>query len=734
MSLALVQSKDKAVDSKTSPAKPSPHHINNLALDSHHSNIHLQGTIDNPAVQKPLHSGAGFDFAKIGIIQPKLKISQTGDEIEEEADKVVGQIMRMPTSDSIVQMISNKEEGIGRKCDACEMKEDKEEDEKQLRISPKPSTTSTLEGNEEITNEVNNVLSSGGSSLDASIREFMEPRFGYDFSNVKIHTGESAARSVRSVNALAYTVGNDIVFDEGKYMPGAMEGTRLLAHELAHIVQQGPTVDRRNGELTVEVSSSPFEEEAEQAAEYATMGGKATVSHILPNASAVRMQRAEHGTYVSTKGDSLYLNAGAEFYRTWGHPNVKRVSTMADVLDDLDRASGTIDKFRIVSHGTSVGLDRALTLGLLPEVAPASFGKVAASFTTEKLFRERFIEMRLVSEDLFERIYNEMQKDKTAAALLATLGAGKDVPVPESPLGILLRAMVDARFLADVELDTGGGAKIANRAQLEVFNNMRMTTYGGLVENAAPNDKRKDVRDAINMLRRNLPTVISSSNLSFAPLTSQEARELADPFVEGIGGKTQLREELSKSIREGAGGPYLKRLRSVKQKISEKTHIEIRGCNIGKDLDLLDSFRSYFGQPNMLPSISAPDLFQYFFQLAVQTYTHHPNAEAQLETAFTDPTTGLATSFEDLARMKAGEMTRVVDESKLSELAAGSTWRMSTPGPKSGGPTHRWKAVTSNRVTSSNFLRAFSPRPWPRLRPQSGSSLPRYARARRYPG
>ncbi len=673
--LAHLNNKNKAKDSKMSNPAKSPsstaihQRANRYAMDSHDSDvIHLQLTTGNQSVQKPLHLGAEFDFAKIGILQPelKLKISQTGDENEQEADKVVGQIMRMPTSDSIAQMISKKEEGIDRKCNICEMKEDKEENEKQLHISPKPSTTSTMEGNEEITNEVNKVLSIGGSSLDASTREFMEPRFSYNFSNVKIHTGESAARSVRSVDALAYTVGNHIVFNKGMYMPGTVEGRGLLAHELAHIIQQGPAADRLDGDLTVEPSSSPFEEEAEQAAEHVTRGGKATLSRILHNVSVARMQRAEHGTYVSTKGDSSYLDAGAQFYRTWGHPNVKRVSTMADVLDDLDRSRGAIDKFRIVSHGTRLGLE----LGLLPQVAPEEFGKEEASFTTEKRFREHFIEMRLVSEDFFKRIYNEMQKDKTAAALLATLDAGKDVPAPDSPLGILLRAIVDARYLADVELDTGGRAPIANRAQLEVFNNLRMTTYGRLVENAAPKDKRKDVRAAINMLRTNLPTVIASSNLSFAPLTSQEARELADSFVEVIGGKTQLREELSKSIREGAGGPYLKRLRSIKQKISDKTHIEIRGCNVGRDPDLLDSFRSYFGQPAILPSISAPDLYQYFFQLNVQTYSHHPNEEARLETAFTDPTTGLARSFEDLARMKAGEMTRVVEESKLSELAA----------------------------------------------------------------
>lgn len=64
-------------------------------------------------------------------------------------------------------------------------------------------------------------------------------RIGYDFSRVRIHTGEKASASARAVNALAYTVGNDIVFDTGRFAPATTEGRRLLAHELAHVVQQG---------------------------------------------------------------------------------------------------------------------------------------------------------------------------------------------------------------------------------------------------------------------------------------------------------------------------------------------------------------------------------------------------------------------------------------------------------------------------------------------------------------
>jgi len=85
---------------------------------------------------------------------------------------------------------------------------------------------------------VHEVLGSPGQSVDAGTRAFMEPHFGHDFSQVRVHTDTKAAESARAVNALAYTVGRDIVFGEGQYMPGGSEGRGLLAHELTHVIQQ----------------------------------------------------------------------------------------------------------------------------------------------------------------------------------------------------------------------------------------------------------------------------------------------------------------------------------------------------------------------------------------------------------------------------------------------------------------------------------------------------------------
>jgi len=85
---------------------------------------------------------------------------------------------------------------------------------------------------------VSEVLSSPGQPLDSSARAFMQPRFGRDFGDVRVHTGPKASDSARAVNALAYTVGPNIVFAAGQYNPATQEGRRLLAHELAHTVQQ----------------------------------------------------------------------------------------------------------------------------------------------------------------------------------------------------------------------------------------------------------------------------------------------------------------------------------------------------------------------------------------------------------------------------------------------------------------------------------------------------------------
>jgi hypothetical protein len=237
----------------TSAKHSSYNNINNLNRhDSPDHLLYLQRTIGNMAVQRLVrskeHNNAriGFDFSKIAI-QPKLKISQPSDEYEQEADRVAEHVMIMRDSlnSDMPQSNAIDEERISRKCAACEMKQEEEDEDKKLQIiSRKPSTTtdtSDLEAKDEIAKEINNLRLGDGSSLNANTKDFMESRFGYDFGRVRIHTDERAARSANSVNALAYTIGYDIVFGEGQYQPNTLDGIRLLAHELAHVAQQTTT-------------------------------------------------------------------------------------------------------------------------------------------------------------------------------------------------------------------------------------------------------------------------------------------------------------------------------------------------------------------------------------------------------------------------------------------------------------------------------------------------------------
>lgn len=117
--------------------------------------------------------------------------------------------------------------GVDNECAECRNK----------RLSLQRQTTNQV-GPLPIPSIVGDVLHSSGQPLDSAARAFMEPRFGHDFSNVRVHTDARAEESARAVNALAYTVGRDMVFGTGRYAPGTHDGKRLLAHELTHVVQQ----------------------------------------------------------------------------------------------------------------------------------------------------------------------------------------------------------------------------------------------------------------------------------------------------------------------------------------------------------------------------------------------------------------------------------------------------------------------------------------------------------------
>jgi hypothetical protein len=149
------------------------------------------------------------------FFQPKLSIDPVSN-INRNGDDVVSDRIELPNISAKItphKYLEHKKQPIQRK-----------------EIGEKDQSEAPL--------IVSEVLSSAGSPLDDNSRSFMESRFGYDFSAVKIHTGSKAAKSAQSIDALAYTSGSNIVFNNGQYLPDTNQGKKLLAHELAHVVQQ----------------------------------------------------------------------------------------------------------------------------------------------------------------------------------------------------------------------------------------------------------------------------------------------------------------------------------------------------------------------------------------------------------------------------------------------------------------------------------------------------------------
>jgi Domain of unknown function (DUF4157) len=153
-------------------------------------------------------------------IQAKLTIGQPNDQYEQEADRVAHQVVNQIR----IQPIQRQE-----------IAEDEE-------VRMKPIVQRQSDTNSAATPELETSiqrLRGNGQNLSSSIREPMEQAFGADFSGVKVHTNVQSDQMNRSIQAKAFTTGKDIFFRQGAYNPGNLEGQKLLAHELTHVIQQG---------------------------------------------------------------------------------------------------------------------------------------------------------------------------------------------------------------------------------------------------------------------------------------------------------------------------------------------------------------------------------------------------------------------------------------------------------------------------------------------------------------
>jgi hypothetical protein len=215
----------------------------------------LQRSVDNPGLARPadilvLQRAYGNQAVSrllanpaprlsCPAIQAKLMVGPVGDRYEREANRVAEQVMSMPMAASITSLVqrqAEEEEEIQAK-PLAQRQDIPEEEDLQAKPLVQRQAAGGFEGNPDLERRLA-AHKGSGSPLSAEVRAFVEPRFGADFSGVRVHTGGDALQMTRELKAQAFTRGQDIYFGAGRYNPGTTAGKSLLAHELTHTIQQ----------------------------------------------------------------------------------------------------------------------------------------------------------------------------------------------------------------------------------------------------------------------------------------------------------------------------------------------------------------------------------------------------------------------------------------------------------------------------------------------------------------
>ena len=274
----------------------------------------------------------GHDFRHVAVgLQPKLTISQPHDSAEQEADRVADQVMRMENPESIGQLaLRSIQRSVQRKCAACESEE-----------SPDRS--------------VNQVLQSGGQPLDQVTRSFMEPRFGHDFSQVRVHQDSQASQSAQALNARAYTVGQDVVFGAGQYAPNTDAGQHLLAHELTHVVQQS------SGEAAIAPSLNPQLIQRQAVTEEDDRDMAAAPEGVSQPAEPQTQAQSEVTPVAETESANQTANSDSETPADSGESNANvnsNINSDADsaLVEPLPNVAGEGEPSELVAYAKSVRL------------------------------------------------------------------------------------------------------------------------------------------------------------------------------------------------------------------------------------------------------------------------------------------------------------------------------------------------------------------------------------------
>ncbi len=295
-------------------------------------------------------------------VQPKLTVSQPGDAYEREADQAASQVMRMPD----------------------------------------PAAGHHRRGGENVQSGPSTGYRQGGQPLPETTRQYFEPRFGTDFSSVRVHTGDRAAQTASALNARAYTLGSDIVFGAGEYAPGSASGQRLLAHELAHVVQQ------RSAPPMIQRDLSAYnKEKTEFMPNYGDpeMGGATTFTSISAEAPGIRAALSQ--LIADGKISEIKSSSGN---KSWFAANHHKNAQLADIEKAFSNAgysdAGKLARSLYDIHGEYLYSNQTITTVTLFGGHSSSSGAKVRTETNRSMTEYEIRQARRVFKDAIT--YNDV--------------------------------------------------------------------------------------------------------------------------------------------------------------------------------------------------------------------------------------------------------------------------------------------------------------------------------------
>ena len=395
-------------DSAASPTEASRAHPDS---DPTRDEIEAVENPEQKSVEQPTLRGHQFGKLSVAPLQPKLAVSQPADPLEQEADRIADQVVGLGEPENPNHQ-EKAERELERKRGSQPIYGHVGVDEGGAESDPPevPTAEESL---------VASTLGSGGAPLSTAALNYMQPRFGHDFSKVRVYTDDQASQSARALGAHAYTVGTDIVFSAGTYTPGTDAGNRLLAHELTHVVQQTggvglresanptPIVQRQKDQGGTATAPEPSTLDQLRQAEDAAakedtlspaLGGMTNIGDVTTARAAIEkvkiatatLEMGDPGGWVGEKGEAKHKAANAEVEQLLGFYigfTGEETRTGVDFMDRYKKAHAQFARLQGLAqqYEQMTGVSAASSKGMLEmEAAAKSAEEARKKFDAEK--------------------------------------------------------------------------------------------------------------------------------------------------------------------------------------------------------------------------------------------------------------------------------------------------------------------------------------------------------------